>query len=52
MKYIIWCFAIGSGLIALTILGETVAERLPKTHWFSKWWRGNVVGKDPSNPNL
>lgn len=52
MKYILWCFAIGSGLIALTILGETIAESLPDTHWFSKWWRGNIIDKDPYDSNF
>jgi hypothetical protein len=52
MKYIIWCFAIGTSLMVLTILGEYISEKLPKTHWFSKWWNNNVIGEDPSNPNF
>lgn len=52
MKYIIWFFAFGSGIMALTILGEYLAEHLPETHWFAKWWRGSIVGEDPHNKDF
>lgn len=52
MKYIIWCFAFGSGLIALTILGEYISNKLPETNKFRKWWNNNVIGKAPHNKDF
>jgi|LauGreDrversion4_2_1035121.scaffolds.fasta_scaffold179507_3 hypothetical protein len=33
------------GLVVVTIVSETIAEKFP-TKKFSKWWRDNVVSKD------
>jgi NhaP-type Na+/H+ or K+/H+ antiporter len=36
------------GLVVVTIVSETIAEKFP-TKKFSKWWRENVVSEQQGN---
>lgn len=44
LLYLMLAFAI---LISLVIVGETIVQRLPDSHRFSKWWKRNIIDKDP-----
>jgi hypothetical protein len=52
MKYILITFAIGTSLMVLTILGEILADKLPDTHWFSKWWKAHIIDEAPKDTDI
>lgn len=52
MQYIFYLYLIGWIFLMTIVIGEVLATKLSDTHWFSKFWRSNIIGIAPKDTDI